>query len=120
MLKLCRRCMEEKPIEGFRHNRRNKDGLQDWCKACMNAYNSALPTNTQKLRRATASYAKRNPLKIRARNAFHTALYYGRITKKPCEVCGDAKSQGHHEDYTKPLDVRWLCLKHHREEHAKT
>jgi hypothetical protein len=44
----------------------------------------------------------------------------GRIERKPCEICGDTKVEGHHHDYTKPLDVRWLCVKHHRECHAMT
>lgn len=41
----------------------------------------------------------------------------GKIPKLPCEVCGSEKSEAHHNDYTKPLEVRWLCLKHHREHH---
>jgi len=43
----------------------------------------------------------------------------GKIIKKPCEVCGDEKVQMHHDDYSKPLDVRFLCRKHHLELHGK-
>ncbi len=35
-----------------------------------------------------------------------------------CEKCGIAcKPQGHHCDYTKPLEVNWLCIKCHAEWH---
>jgi hypothetical protein len=37
----------------------------------------------------------------------------------PCEVCGDPQTHAHHDDYSKPLDVRWFCPRHHREEHAR-
>lgn len=30
-------------------------------------------------------------------------------------VCGDKKSTAHHEDYNKPLEVVWVCLKHYAE-----
>lgn len=51
--------------------------------------------------------------KIRARNAVAYALECGTLTRKPCEVCGDPKTQAHHFDYEKPLEVRWLCTTHH-------
>jgi hypothetical protein len=35
----------------------------------------------------------------------------------PCEVCKETNVDAHHDDYNKPLDVRWLCKKHHREHH---
>lgn len=38
------------------------------------------------------------------------------LERQPCEICG-AKAEAHHEDYNKPLEVRWLCFKHHREWH---
>lgn len=45
------------------------------------------------------------------------AIVAGKLLRQPCEVCGDIKSQGHHDDYREPLSVRWLCLKHHRNVH---
>lgn len=37
----------------------------------------------------------------------------------PCEVCGDPNVHAHHEDYTKPLEVNWLCPLHHVERHLQ-
>ena len=56
-----------------------------------------------------------NPLKYRARNAVSYAIASGKLVRLPCVVCGNPKSQGHHHDYSKPLDVEWLCHKCHRE-----
>jgi len=41
------------------------------------------------------------------------ALKIGRLTRKPCSVCGQKDSEAHHQDYSKPLDVIWFCRKHH-------
>ena len=41
----------------------------------------------------------------------------GRVTKQPCEICGAELAEAHHDDYNKPLDVRWLCKTHHAEWH---
>ncbi len=42
----------------------------------------------------------------------------GFLIRMPCEVCQTEKDvQAHHDDYGKPLDVRWLCRRHHREHH---
>lgn len=41
--------------------------------------------------------------------------------KKPrpaCEVCGEPAEQ-HHDDYSRPLEVRLLCRRHHMQEHRK-
>jgi len=42
-----------------------------------------------------------------------TAIESGKIKTLPCEICGNPDSMGHHEDYSKPYDVKWLCRKHH-------
>lgn len=61
----------------------------------------------------------RNPVQYRARYLLNNAIAKGAIKKMPCVVCGEKKSQGHHKDYSAPLDVIWLCDKHHKEEHAR-
>lgn len=56
--------------------------------------------------------------KKRARNAVTKALRDGRLQREPCEVCG-AAGEAHHEDYAKPLDVRWYCRRHHLQRHQR-
>lgn len=41
----------------------------------------------------------------------------GKLVPKPCEECGRPDVQMHHDDYSKPLEVRWLCKRHHQEHH---
>ena len=54
-----------------------------------------------------------------AHNAVANALREGRLVRQPCEVCGRAEAvQAHHDDYSKPLDVHWLCMDHHKAHHA--
>lgn len=48
----------------------------------------------------------------------NTAIKIGKLIRQPCEKCGDPASQAHHDDYDKPLEVRWLCFMHHRMEHG--
>jgi len=45
------------------------------------------------------------------------AIKKGTLKRLPCEKCGNEKTHAHHSDYSKPLDVIWLCPKHHRELH---
>jgi hypothetical protein len=55
--------------------------------------------------------SSRSPL---AGSRVHYALRIGLLVRQPCEVCGATKHiHGHHDDYDKPLEVRWLCAKHH-------
>lgn len=49
-----------------------------------------------------------------AARAFQKAIRKGELVRGPCEVCGTTKHiDGHHDDYSKPLEVRWLCRRHH-------
>jgi hypothetical protein len=63
-------------------------------------------------------WCKENPEKRKAHNAVKNALRYGKIHRHPCCICGN-KAQAHHEDYSKPLDVIWLCLRHHADRHIE-
>jgi len=62
-------------------------------------------------------YAEENPEKIKAKNQLNWAVKSGKVEKEPCEICGDSKSQGHHDDYNKPSEVRWLCALCHTHLH---
>lgn len=66
---------------------------------------------------ATKRYRGKNPLKKLAHDAVGYAIRTGKLERKPCEKCGNPKSQGHHEDYSKLLDVKWLCASCHKKEH---
>lgn len=59
----------------------------------------------------------KNPEKRIAHHAVRNAIYHGLLIKRPCEQCGNPKSQGHHPDYSKPLEVIWLCAQCHALEH---
>ena len=57
--------------------------------------------------------------KHEARWTARRAVLYGRLQRKPCEDCGAAKAEMHHEDYSRPLDVTWLCKPCHRKRHQR-
>lgn len=56
-----------------------------------------------------------NRLKKRAHQMVFREIKKGKLLKEPCEVCkkSNTRIEAHHEDYSKPLDVRWLCTLHH-------
>ncbi len=59
--------------------------------------------------------SKKHPeLAKKAQTKLNHAIERNGFLRKPCEICGNKKSHGHHEDYSKPLEVRWLCHKHHQ------
>jgi hypothetical protein len=60
---------------------------------------------------------KRQPKKNKANEIMGNAVRSGKLIKLPCQVCGNQRTQGHHEDYSKPLDVVWLCTRHHADRH---
>ena len=68
-------------------------------------------------REANKRYKERYKNRAAARYIFGNAIRDGKLHKMPCFVCGEEKAEGHHPDYERPLDVVWLCMKHHKETH---
>ena len=81
---------------------------------------------TQK--RYNISQAKRENSKIwQAANLYkhlahqkvYIALKTGKLIKEDCVICGGFKTEAHHSDHYIPLDILWLCKKHHTEKHIE-
>ena len=62
-------------------------------------------------------YRKVHSEKYIAHTLLNNEIRAGRLTRLPCFICGE-KAQAHHPDYSMPLDVVWLCDKHHKQAHA--
>ena len=55
----------------------------------------------------------------KCRHITNKAIQRKELLRMPCEVCHSLNSEAHHDDYSKPLMVRWLCFEHHRGHHKK-
>lgn len=64
-------------------------------------------------------WKKRNPEKYKAQKMVFVAVRNGTLKKECCCMCGNPKSEAHHENYKKPLEVIWFCKKHHGEADAR-
>lgn len=78
---------------------------------------SKLPEYREKHRQVCREHYVRYPAASKSRTIVSNAIRDGKLKKRPCEVCGKREAQAHHDDYLKPLDVRWLCTFHHGEWH---
>jgi hypothetical protein len=127
LAKRCRLCLNDKPMSEFYLRSRMRDGHRSECKACLLARSSEwyLVNRELKPKRRPLTGAERwqrdkkklDPVKRQARIDVSHAIRRGELTKKPCETCGADKAEAHHDDYSKPLEVRWLCKTHHMEHH---
>lgn len=70
-------------------------------------------------KKASSQYKERYPMKYAANVIVNNAVRAGVLIRSDvCSVCGSTTNiEGHHDDYTKPLDVRWLCQACHKEWH---
>ena len=139
-MKTCFKCNTVKPLSEFYKHSRMADGHLNKCQECtkkdsdenfkrkmLDPYWQIKERERQRKKEAnrrdlgiTLKY-KRKQLSPEIRKQkygeYENAIRDGKIKQEPCAVCGSAKSQGHHEDYSKPLDVIWLCSRHHADRH---
>lgn len=137
MSKRCFKCGEIKPLTEFYKHKQMADGHLNKCKSCTKSdVHQNREANIEKIReydrdrsklphrvKARIDYAKKfkaeHPEKRKAHHAVNNAIRDGRM-KKPdsCSRCGSTfRIEGHHTDYSKPLDVVWLCSACHSREH---
>jgi len=122
VIKVCFKCGGEKPLSDFYPHKQMKDGHLNKCKDCakrdVKAHNKSYCNIVWGVPGAGKDWVKRNPKKRAAHCAVSNAIRGGLLIRGPCESCGNEKSQAHHDDYRRPLDVRWLCSKCHSDHHA--
>lgn len=70
-------------------------------------------------KRASAKYQDKNKDRREAHILVGNAVRDGRLSSMPCFVCGCYDVEAHHADYASPLDVVWLCVKHHKKVHQE-
>lgn len=133
--KTCFKCGIMKPLDEFYTHAMMADGHLNKCKSCtkrdvrLHRSNSdsvreydrqraKLSHRRENSRKITERWNKNNPLGYRARYLTNNAVRDGRLKRQPCEVCGSEKVHAHHRDYSKPLDVIWLCARHHHKMHG--
>jgi len=131
MDKTCIACGKTLPITEFYRHPQMADGHLGKCKECCkrqgNERRVAKLEEIRRYDRQRAKTPKRNadlklnvrkmrelyPEKNRARAAVCRAVRSGKIIPQPCALCGAAKTEAHHADYSKPLDVIWVCRSCH-------
>jgi len=64
-------------------------------------------------------YREKRPERLRVRHLVYDAIRAGQLLKQPCSICNNIDSYAHHEDYNKPLEIIWLCRRHHTDLHIE-
>lgn len=85
------------------------------------AWQKKLEANRESARRNRAKRSEydrqRDWQKVKARNRVRHLIRTGKLFRQSCEKCGNPITDAHHDDYSKPLEIKWLCRKHHKELH---
>jgi len=149
-MKTCKQCGLDKPMTEYYKHKEMADGHLNKCKSCVRsrvlAYSeknadyikeydkkrASLPHRVQArkayaktengklaIKKARNNYLNNFPLRRAAHIITNNALRDGRLLKHPCLICG-GESEAHHPDYSRPLDVVWLCDFHHKQAHIVT
>jgi len=138
MKKICPKCKIEKEYSEFHKDRQQSSGIKPYCKECQKEMSKqTYYKNVEKRLMAIKTYYAKNKerlikiqtqrhrdirntlegkMKYDANRAVNLAIRTNKLKRKPCEICGNEKSHGHHYLGYAPenwFKVKWLCLKHH-------
>ena len=135
--KPCRTCGSEKPLSDFHHHSRMADGHLNHCKPCVRArvkkhrveniehvraYDRARPRRqSRQPQKYNVRWSEESQRKRQARAAVYNATKDGRLVRPgECDDCGGScRPDAHHNDYSKALDVVWLCKRCHGTRHKR-
>jgi hypothetical protein len=133
-MRLCYECLKRQPLSEFGKNSGMADGYLRQCKSCRREWTRGyreenrdtirakqarweqLPESKAKAKARLNQWAIDNPERKRAMTIVGNAVRDGKLIPQLCWVCGK-KAEAHHPDYSRPLDVAWLCHLHHLQAH---
>ena len=131
--KRCPKCNKEYP-ETLEFFGKRKKGFQSYCRKCKKLddrnysrrYREEFPEwkkkdnkrNAELISKLVKKYYKKYPERKKAQEIFNREIKKGKIKRQSCVICGKPNAYGHHPDYSKPLEVIWLCQKHHKRLHS--
>ena len=137
MQKKCTKCKKkyEANAINFPVHRATKGGLFAWCRNCKHEkdniysrkYRAENPEwhkmDNQRNRPLQAKlvkeYQQKYPERVKAVNKVNEMIRDGKLERQPCVICNKKKVHGHHKRYDRPLEVDWLCARHHKALHFK-
>ncbi|HEX8413759.1 MAG TPA: hypothetical protein VF637_07715 [Sphingomicrobium sp.] len=141
-MRICTTCGVSKPLDDYYRHPNAAEGRSTKCAECTKVYVKAnralridyyrefdrLRARDPKRAQARAEYGKANPrprpepdpVKRAARVIVGNALRNGKLVRpEHCDVCAQSCTpHGHHDDYSKPLDLIWCCTSCHALIHA--
>ena len=135
--KQCTRCKKYKLYNKFNKSKAFNDGLSYRCRVCTKELFREKNWSKEKIERYEKKEAKKkernkrilkcqkiykeqNPEKIRCHRIVAKAVKDGTLIKlEYCEICNKTNCTiyGHHDAYSKPLDVVWCCYRCHLDIH---
>jgi len=132
-MKKCFKCEKEKPLTEFYKHKQMKDGHLNKCKDCTKSDSTDHRNNNlDKIRSYDRErgnrhkdgylqeYRAKYPNKYKAHSMINSAIKSGKLFKDDCSECGSSDNpHAHHDDYLKPLNIRWLCAACHHQWHAE-
>lgn len=136
-MKTCFKCKRELPLSEFYKHPATRDKRLNKCKDCAKRDTRVFrkdhdhvrvndteryhnqPGRKEQFEGNCESWRKRNPKAHEAHKLVQDAVRTGKLVRQTCEVCNAPKAIAHHDDYDKPLDVRWLCKLHHNRFHSE-
>lgn len=140
LYKRCTSCGHQRERAEFHRVRASKDGRDSRCKPCKAPIELAYRRkHAEKKRRLSKEWRLNNPERVaahqkirerkfpekhRARRILKEAVKYGKVEKPTvCPRCGvdevpAVEMHAHHHDYSKPLEIEWVCRSCHNKEHG--
>ena len=136
-MKKCFKCKTVKPLSEFYKHNEMADGHLNKCKSCtkkdvgehrekniekIRAYDRDRGKNKNRIEaqvQITKAWREEDKRRAKAHSAVARAIRRGELVRQPCESCSHTTSVAHHDDYDKPLAVRWLCQACHKHHHKQ-